>query len=216
MKKYQVWTEESYDHGDNDRGGMLIPVEDIENIVYTGNESWAEIQDGDIAEIDRLNDLLGDTTIDDEDDLKGFLETHGVKYHRISYPEDYQTIESELYYDYSNRCFFDLADCETYPAYRWWDGSNMKVEFVDEITTVTEVVAEDEMYHDLDTWDGNNYNAGTQFYHEAAYRVLELDGEKPTEEMFLLVEWSQYQGDHDTGRILTAEELAERIEEVGA
>ena len=214
MKKYQIWEKENWEWEEH---GMLIPAEDIANVVYVGMNSWYQINDT-VGDIDALVEQLEaaylaaveneDFEIDDDDDLEKFLQNIGIEFDSIDFVPDYTKPEEMLCYDRDNREFFNLSSAEAYPTYQWWDGSNWKYIFAEDVT-ITEVTVEDESTS-LDEWDGNNRTCGGTGLHQCYYKVLEMDGE-PVQDTYLLVRWSQWQGSHDTGEILTNTELDRHI-----
>ena len=212
-KKYQIWenTERQYD---NDRGGMLIPQAEIYPAVYLGDASYYSISGLSEDLIEKLDSAVSDWEIDSEDDLKDFLQAQEVTFESIDRLSDLEKVADGVYYDQFNRNFFRLHDLDAVSAYQWHDGSNWRTETAGEDITVTEVTVEDGVYQDLDEWDGSNWQTGRQrFYHEKVYKIIELDSE-PVKDMFLLYEYSQWQGDHATGRVMTAAELEAHIEEL--
>jgi hypothetical protein len=217
MKKYQIWERENW--GWQERG-ILIPAEEITDMVYAENESWYQIE-GITENVDALVERLTaaylaavdadeDFEIADNDDLERFLQDTGIEFGNISFVPDFAQPENVLCYDMYHREFFNLSSIEIYPVYRWWDGSNWKHVFGDdESVTVTEITVEDESTS-LDEWDGNNMTCGGKGLHQQYYKVLELDGQS-VQDMYLLEYWSQWQGDHATAEVLTKNELNEHI-----
>jgi hypothetical protein len=220
MKKYQIWEQEQW--GIESEGGMLINDIEIEDKVVAEGYSWYQIEDvsEDVdALVDKLDALYrvacesaDEFEISDDEDLEQFLRDNGVSFDRVGFVPDYADTEEVLCWDGDEKCFFNLAGCDTYPTYKWWDGHNWKIEVAGESTTVTKVTVEDD-YTDLDEWDGNNWTCGGTGLHQRYYKVLELDGEQ-VEDMYLLVRWSQWQGSHDTGEIMTKEQLDRHIAEL--
>jgi len=214
MKNFQIW--ESDFNQESDRGGMLIPEKEISQMIDFTNMSVCSITNLAVTEIDNLDEKLkGWNGITDEEDLREFLTEEGYKFGNIDFLSDSEKPEEIVCFDFTNKNFFDLANCDTYSWYQWSDGSNFKDEWAGENTTVTKVSVGDEKYLDLDEWDGSNMcTGGIRFYHETVYKVIELDGEK-VDNMYLLCEWSQWQGDHETAKILSKDELESHLEEIG-
>lgn len=212
MKKFQIWDRYRHNNQEaSDRGGMLIPEDEIKEVVILNDTTYYLVEGMSTDIPDSLKNEVADIDIEDDDDLAEFLNSNGIEYDSIDYADDYELVRSVVVYDRDEKTYSDMADMYTEQSYKWHDGSNWKTEFAGNDTTVTEVTTEDEKFKDLDTWDGNNWNTGGQnFYHEYVYRILEVDG-KPVEDMFLLCEWSQWQGDHETARILTRAELEDHI-----
>jgi len=214
MTKYQIWEDES--NTNSDRGGMLIPESEISQMVDLSNISICSIDDLNIAEVDILNEKLKQwNPLSDEEDLRNFLTEEGYKFGGIDFLSNSERPDEIVCFDFHNKQFGELNLFETTPWYAWYNGSNHKEEWAGENVNVTKVVVEDNKYLDLDEWDGNDWcTGGSKFYHESVYRILELDGEK-VDGMYLLREWSNYQGDHETARVLNKDELDEHLKEIG-
>lgn len=99
-------------------------------------------------------------------------------------------------------------------TYSYWDGSNWQTVQFDECWTEN-IITVDPDFVNLDEWDGSNWKTGGIGLHQRIYRIVELDGEKPSEPTFLLEKWSQWQGDHPKGEIMTTSEVAEHLKEIG-
>lgn len=216
MQEYQIWDKGACFGLSDDEGGMVIPGEEIYNSVYMGDVTCYGIEGMLVEKIDELNEVLNniEESIEDMDQLQEFLDNNNFKYDELTYLSDNESQKSFVYYDTYNKIFSDLVDCETTPAYQWWDGSNWRTEYAGEDVTVTVVMVENEVYRDLDEWDGQNWCTGGQrFYHEQVYKVLELDDEK-VEGMYLVYGYSQWQDSHATGKIMIEDELNQHIEEI--
>ena len=217
MKKFQIW--ESDFNQNSDRGGMLIPESEIYKVVDMYNQSCMVINgvSVDLADIltktiKTFNEKINDVTIMEE-----FLTEQCVKFTSIDWLPDLPVHQELLYFDTYNQQFDDLSLCDYIDAYDWHDGSNHKIETAHDSITVTKIVTEDTKYLDLDEWDqrSNGFcTGGRQFYHETVYRVIELDDSK-VDNMYMLCQWSQWQGDHETAKILSKDELESHLEEIG-
>ena len=214
MKNFQIW---EFDFNQqSDRGGMLIPEKEISQMVDLTNMSVCSITDLAVAEINDLNQKLkGWNPLSDEEDLREFLTDEGYKFGSIDFLNNSESPEEIVCFDFENKSFDDLSLFETYPWYQWHNGSNYKEEWAGESVTVTKVAVEDEKYLNLDEWDGNDWcTGGVKFYHETVYKVVELDGSK-VDNMYMLCQWSQWQGDHETAVIMSKDELESHLEEIG-
>ena len=214
MKNFQIW---EFDFNQqSDRGGMLIPEKEISQMVDLTNMSVCSITDLAVAEINDLNQKLkGWNPLSDEEDLREFLTDEGYKFGSIDFLNNSESPEEIVCFDFENKSFDDLSLFETYPWYQWHNGSNYKEEWAGESVTVTKVAVEDEKYLDLDEHDGNDWcTGGVKFYHETVYKVIELDGSK-VDNMYMLCQWSQWQGDHETAVIMSKDELESHLEEIG-
>ena len=214
MKNFEIW-ESDYNQN-TDRGGMLIPSHEISQMINLSNISICSIADLPVADIDKLNEKLKLwNPLHDEEDLRMFLADEGFTFGSIDLLSNTESPEEIVCFDFYNKSFDDLSLFETAPWYQWHDGSNHKEEWAGENIAVTKVSVEDSKYLDLDEWDGSNFcTGGTKSYHETVYRVVEIDGSK-VDDMFMLCQWSQYQGDHETAVIMTQNELDAHLEEIG-
>lgn len=87
-----------------------------------------------------------------------------------------------------------LSDFETETVYRYWDGHNWKVKYIE----VSEFKFDfnDKIWINLDEWDGRNWETGGSGCH---CKITKLD------DNFVTYEYSQYQGDIPVSRILETE-----------
>jgi len=214
MKNFEIWEDES--NQNPDRGGILMPSYEISQMVDLSNISICSISDLPVSEIDKLNEKLKLwNPLSDEEDLRMFLADEGFTFGNINFLSDSESPEEIVCFDFHNKSFDDLSMFETTPWYQWHDGSNYKEEWAGENVTVTKVSVEDSKYLDLDEYNGSNMcTGGTKFYHETVYKVVALDGSK-IDNMYMLCQWTQYQGDHETAKILTQDELDAHLEEIG-
>ena len=214
MKNFEIW-ESDYNQN-TDRGGMLIPSHEISQMINLSNISICSIADLPVADIDKLNEKLKLwNPLHDEEDLRMFLADEGFTFGSIDLLSNTESPEEIVCFDFHNKSFDDLSLFETAPWYQWHDGSNHKEEWAGENIAVTKVSVEDSKYLDLDEWDGSNFcTGGTKSYHETVYRVVEIDGSK-VDDMFMLCQWSQYQGDHETAVIMSKNELDAYLKKIG-
>ena len=214
MKDFEIW-ESDFNQNSN-RGGMLIPSHEISQMIDLANISICSIADLPVTDIDKLNEKLKLwNSLNDEEDLREFLTEEGFTFSSIDFLSNSESPEEIVCFDFHNKSFDNLSLCETYPWYQWHDGSNYKEEWAGENATVTKVSVEDEKYLNLDEYDGNDWcTGGVKFYHETVYRVVALDGNK-VDNMYMLCQWSQWQGDHETAKIMTQDELDAHLEEIG-
>jgi len=215
MKNFEIWESEFKQNPD--RGGLLIPSHEISQMVDLSNISICSISDLAVTKIKYLNEKLKDwNPLSNEEDLRKFLTEEGYKFGSIDLLNNTESPEEIVCFDFHNKSFDDLNLFETTPWYQWHDGSNHKEEWAGENITVTKVSVEDTKYLDLDEYDGNGNwcTGGNKFYHETVYKVVEMDGGK-VDDMYMLCQWSQYQGDHETAVIMTKDELDAHLEKIG-
>lgn len=211
MQEYRIWK-----HSHQDKG-MLIPENKIEEAVYSCEQVMI-VRNVDISMIDELNEKMTAWRKSDEGYMiyhvqalqEWFEEVAGIEAADVEGTD--VIADPEEVVAYSDGLFGNLAEFETVPVYRWYDGRNWKIEIADEDVTETRLVITDD-YVDLDEWDGRNHVTGGIGLHARVYRVLKLDGEEVAD-TFLVNEWSQWQGDHATGEVLTLDELPDVLREL--
>lgn len=144
-----------------------------------------------------------DTEIDYLDiyHFESFFEELGYKV-EVSHSEMYEDVRETLVFDMISKEFANLAECYAVNVYEYFDGSNKKIVEIDSVTYLE--VSESAV--DLDEWDGNNFTTGGVGLHESVQKIKKMDG-RNVEDYFLLVKESQWQGSHDTGEILSKDEL---------
>lgn len=215
MKKYMIW-ENPY--REENEGGMLITAKKVEKAIDLVADRVYLIEGVDPDRAEELNAKAQelDVRVWSEYDIQEILEAAGVDLNGvyIRTAADYEDPDDILAYSTEVGYFGSLADYDTTRIYRWWDGRNWKVESEPEgVGYETEVVLSDS-YVDLDEWDGRNHVTGGMGNHARVYRVMELDGEVPTEPTFLLNLWFQWQGVHQTGRVVTLDEIPDILREL--
>lgn len=201
MKKFEIWKMTEHD----DEVGMLIPVDEIEQMVGAFGD----------ASVYRLDEKATDERIEELNrQIKEYAEAEGVRYlhscaldfldeKEIEYKgigDRFYTPEGNIVFAYDEFMSEDILD--TFPVYTWWDGSNWKqIERPDEYGEVTELEYDEDEEECLDEWDGNNYTSGHVGVHHYMVRM--------GEDRVLMIYRSQWQGDHTTAEILTDAQYAE-------
>lgn len=128
--------------------------------------------------------------IDDTNELEDIFDNAGIEY---EYLADAETKTDVICYSYDEKTVFNLTDCSFTPVYEYWDGGNHKQIWLDDANPPQEIVYSDD-YIDLDKFDGSNFYFRTRFNHGRIHRLIERFGE-PTENEFVLYEYTQYQED---------------------
>lgn len=210
MKKFELWTNDEVERS------LLVPVEDIQKIVDLSQDRYYGLRNLNMTDkkIDslckKLNGLMtDDVEIGDADDLQEWIDLQGVKAEAFEFGDFVETKNTIVY----NKQFYNGNNFEEESMYEWWDGHNHVKEFVFPCNSATEITISDSNYS-LDEWDGRNHKSGSDFYHEDVHKIIEIDGKKPNEPMYLIYGYSQYQGSHTTGIIMTREEVIAHIEEI--
>lgn len=187
---------------------FLIDKEEVEERACVGDQTLIiENIKADIEDLQKRVDEW-DEEITETWEMEEFLESIGFAEAEVSWAKEFPEIEKTLAFDCWEQDFFYLNDCATikvYEWYKWRGGSNwqtLETLVLDENTSETEIVIS-EAYVDLDEWDGRNYVTGGMGEHQRIYKVLEMDGENvQNKDIFLLNKWSQWEGSHETGKIL--------------
>jgi hypothetical protein len=195
---------------------FLIDKKKVEERAWVSDQTLIiENVEANIADLQKqLSEM--DENIQDVYEMKDFLKSIGYENAEVSSADEFPAIENKLAFDCYEQQFFNLADAESIKVYEWWDGSNFRTFVLDENTTETKLVIT-ESYVDLDEWDGRNHVTGGIGEHERIYKVLEIDGQDVSDkDVFLLNEWSQWQGSHETGEILEdLDEVEEHLKSIG-
>lgn len=105
--------------------------------------------------------------------------------------------------------FFSVDDMEYHKVFEWWDGSNWSLKDNFNVAEY-EIELTDDKYN-LDIHDGRNWFWGARFAHALLCKVEKVDGEA-VEDTILWWSWSQYQGNLDTGELMTSHEVIRRLE----
>ena len=192
--------------------GYLIDPEEVENVVSFIDYSVA-IVNADVCNKEKLNELLKQSDkIEDYEDLEEFLENNGFEW-EVKQIADVSIQKEQLCFDFQEQEFFDLENCETERAYSYHDGSNYKRIWIDNELNIK--ITESRIC--LDEWNGNDYVTGGTGFHQYVYKGIEIDGEEveDTEDTYVVVYTSQWQGSHDMAEIMNIEEVEAHLTEIG-
>ena len=213
-----------YGHFEDEKQALLLDAKEIETVALISEDETfvinnVELKDEELTE--RLKEYIETSEVRNEDfnpgaldDIEIFLHSIGCKGAAAEYCDKYSEKKDQLIYDVTNQVFANLMDFEDLKIYRYHDGSNWQtIEFLDHMSETKIEVTED--YVDLDEWDGRNHVTGGIGNHERIHKVITLDG-KPSLNTFLVHCWSQWQGSHVTGELLSSPEAVEEyIENLG-
>jgi len=199
VKKMVLW---SYADNRLEEKSLLIDPEELVNKIPLNDELAYLFPD---LEVSEENQAMLESLLEGVDyyEIEELLDEEGIKYEIAG---DSEESKSMLVYFADSKVIVNLEDCEAYPVYEYWDGSNLREIWFDGnmIDNETEIEYDDEYYEDLDEWDGSNWSYNGRFNHGRKYRILTIDGEH-VEGKYLIHEWSQYQGSLDTGEIVDEE-----------
>lgn len=196
MEKYRIWK-----FYDNEKA-MLIVEDDILEVSLTADTML--IEGITVKEVDNLNEKMkvwkeeNNDWVRDPDNLREWLrEFAGIENVEVEWAGDFEDVKEIVVY--CGGSFADLRDYDRTTIYQWWDGSNIRTEWIDQVESDTSVLV-DEDFVSL-----GEYSVGD---HAQVYKVIELDGVE-VEGTYLIREWSQWQGVHDAGTVVKKDELPE-------
>ncbi|MHC0036897.1 hypothetical protein [Pseudoneobacillus sp. C159] len=155
-------------------------------------------------QLEKYGDSQEDFDKDTYYGIEQFLHHLGYNDLEIRYSKETMPSDDVLMYDMYNDEFYNLKDGYEVRLYRWMKGTNLEVIY-DEVSIETSLIVSEESVC-LDVWDGRNYSTGSQFEHEKVYKIFEVDGIK-VEDMYLVEHWSQWQGTHTEGIIMSRNDL---------
>lgn len=184
----------------------VVPAEDIDKLVDLSEQRVVLLRGLSQEEAQRVIDECKDELAQwryDEDKLAVIKERHP----QATMADDTEKCEDVPCYDLTGEILYNLLDCDAHPVYEYWDGGNWRKSWIEE-RDIDEVEVE-EAPESLDTWDGSNLCYRQRFVHGRLYRILTIDGEKPERSLWLLYEYSDYQGSVPWGRIVDATERYE-------
>lgn len=211
---------------------VIWEVEEVQNYLIDHEEIEESIPFGDEAIVVELeNSNMDDLMINGKfaeykekedtpdgwynvDELQEFFESIGINAEVHDAPEYGDPVEfaDKLIYDINANEFGYGEYWPIVKTYEWHDGSNWKtVELGEGCTEYEMEVAETEV--SLDEWNGHDMETDGTGLHEYIQKINKLDGEK-VDDRYLLVKWSQWQGSHPSGEILTIDEVKDHLEEL--
>lgn len=200
---------------------LLIDPKEVGEQVYLGgaffeiDDELSTEQQEFILEKLREKEEQGDLNIRwmNADEFQEILEEIGIDV-SVGVADDWiDPDENVILFSREDLLFYKPSELETTRVYEWWNGSNWK-RIILELHMYETVVEITEKSVCLDEWDGRNWQTGGMGLHENVHKVITIDGEE-VEDMFLLVNTSQWQGSHPTGEILTVDEVRNHLKEIG-
>jgi hypothetical protein len=205
-KEMVIW------YRDDENGGLLLAKDDIRELIPLYDTDYVVKFPGLAVTPENramLEDLL--PKMDEEGTPLYLDELEDVEMETC---DDVETPAEVLCYFRSSESIGTLDDCETTPAYEYWDGSNWKIIWYEDHFAEDVVLIDTDNYESLDTWDGSNMNFRSKFNHARLYPILEIDG-APVSGKYLFVQWTQYQGDIPKGEIIDEAQAQKLRIEVG-
>lgn len=199
---------------------LIEDREEINNEAYVDSDVYTVIDGIPLSDVEKLNVKLAtkkDHDLDDVYELEDFLKED---YPNVSLVDHDGTVELDQYiaYDHEDSLFEEISvkkGWETVKVYSWWDGSDWRKEVLGLYDPETLVTIDDDSEVSLDEWDGSNWKTNHLGYHESIYKIVEIDDEIVSENLYLVKKWSQMQDDHPTAQIMTKEELEDHLYDLG-
>lgn len=186
IKKRFIWTDERMADG----WGWLLPHEP-EEMIYTEDFLEIDIKPEDVEAIEQEYSQNKFRIFD-------FLDEKEINYKHM---EEYtKPEENVVVFDLNCDTFGLLEDIEERDVViPYWNGHNYVNEYLGENENQIEVETIGDSIC-LDKWDGNNMTTGGNFEHAYVYHTT-------NENLFLVVETSQWVGSKDKACIMTKSEL---------
>lgn len=215
-KEYVLWGNDYRDDS------LLIEKNGIEEFIFTGDDTYyIEGIDLNTLNLDNLNQMFSefkdnieepeeDEFADVQDRIAKFFKHLDMDVKVGSTPEYMQPCESLVFNSESNH-FSNLSTWEETKVYEYWNGHNMSILSLDENKIETEIILGG--CTSLDEWDGQNSTTGGFGQHQIVFKIHTVNGEV-TENEFLINTWSDFQGTHETGKIVTIDELRNYLKEL--
>lgn len=201
MKKATLWR--SADDYEMEGKFYIVDSDEVTEKVSLHNCTVYKFP-GITSEDELLNKMPNILDFDDEYELQEALDEAGIEW---DIANESEPVEPDMVcLDFSNGGLFSLSDAVSEKVYSYWDGSNWKEKWIEDMIA-HEIVYDDsgEATDNIDKWDGYCWYFETKFNHGRIYPVVEIDGEK-VEGQYILLEYSQYQGDIDICRFIDEEE----------
>lgn len=218
--KYQIW-EEEWDNRE-DGFGYIYTADKIENAVDLSDQSFyktgldpreydAESLNSKLAEFNKKDFNIYDT----KEMLTEFFISIGIVAD-ITDCADYEELKEEIIYDWNNEEFTNLGNFDEIKYISYLDsGTNFQKHINNSYNTIiTELTVNTDEEKCLDKWDGRNMVTGGVGLHEYINIITELDGENITD-TYLIHRASQWQGERDTAKVMTKDEVIEYLKEIG-
>src|SRR5690606_20576210 len=196
---------------------------EINNEAYVDIDVYTVIDGIPLTDVEQLNEKLAtkeDHDLDDLDDVYELEDFLKEQCPNVGLVDHDGTVELHKYiaYSHEDKQFEEISvekGWETVKVYRWWDGSNGRKEVAGVYDPETLVTIDDDSAVSLDEWDGSNWKTNRLGYHESIYKIVGIDDEIVSENLYLLKKWSQMQGNHPTAQIMTKKELEDHLHDLG-
>jgi hypothetical protein len=195
----------------------VVPVTEVRGRIWA--EDLLEITCHQARTAEEIDDLAEKLTTkyreDNPADLGSWLGEMGYDYHLL---RGYIDPENLLVFDGADNSFQNLDYYPTDIVYEYLDSRQNNWQYFviqdQEGNLFADRIVVSEEFVDLDEWDGSNWRTGGVGLHEQVHKVLKVEGEA-VDGMYLVYRWSQWQGQQPDALLLTKEELADHLEELG-
>ena len=216
--KYTVVTE---DRPDRDMG-ILIDSADIMEVIYfpdqalkvSGVSAIPALTSDDFAAI-RAGIIGDETGFAGDEVLASILAAKSGEVYEVAYTDEWESAaDAAVFVNTADHEVFTNSEAETTRLYRWFDGSNQQRLYIDPdfnySQTAQTVETDDDHRIGLDEYRDGNHFTETKFSHEWIAPLLTLDECSP-DGAWLHARWTQWQGNHIEGIVLTAQEVLDYV-----
>lgn len=191
---------------------MLIDADDIYEVADIYHiQVWENVP---ATQAERMRGKMRSTPQEDDENLEEYLD-RVVGEEGDIYLEDYVSpgLLTHLVFDHAATDFTGPSDYIVLKAYSYWDGSNHQEIVLDDYYAEDghEILIETTESYDLDIFDGMNRYWLAEFDHASVWKLAATE-DVPESGKVLLEFWTQWQGIHPTGVILSREEVLEYLE----
>lgn len=183
-------------------GSTIIDTDAIKEVIDLTNEYVYMFPKLEVSSENKaiLVSLLAELNeCENEYEVEGLLKDKGIVWRCAS---DHEVPRNILcYFRKTTKDIDNLKDCESSLIYSWWDGHNWQ-EMRNDDGPSTVVIYDNQNGESLDDeFDGSNWYYQSKHNHASKYPISSIDGEL-VEGQFLIVEYSQYEGSHESGEIV--------------
>ena len=208
-KNFRIWKNDDY------QLGTLYSESEIDKVVDLSNDTYFIVDlEPSKDTIDQLNSRINsEISFTEKEDLEAYLDSIGIDAD-VHDCEDIEFSKSVIVYERETNAFYDLEEFDTVDAVQHWDGHNWVWDYkTEDWTEETLVTVDDDSERCLDEWDGSNFKTGSMGLHADIYKAIEVDGEDVTD-MYLLRRTSQWEGEQDTGEVMSKDELIDYLKSI--
>ncbi len=212
MKEIAMWGTRGNTLQEEEFTKYIVETSDIVSIIDLSLDYVFLFPDIEVTQekISFIDNLLHEADGDVED-IEEILEKNDIKYEVADDVESPREIVA-----YSTLSGADnLSHFEVSRAIEFFNGSNWIRIWENHDTEIVILEIDDKRKESLDNWDGSNWSFRIKWNHGNLYPIIKLDGKDVTESLYLFEQYTQFQGDIPTGKIIDEEEVSQLRKEIG-